>query len=137
MSSTAVTADHYIIYALRLRNYSDGDENTHKPVSRLSEQTGLPSRQTGLQADLPGLGFDLHPNPSPSPNKPVGAGASPFGKPKSELSLASSSTWRYCCLPASSPDLLRRKNFRRRLGPSESYIFDSLQIAEGIGGETV
>ncbi|KAJ7301027.1 hypothetical protein DFH08DRAFT_827939 [Mycena albidolilacea] len=38
--------------------------NTRKPVSRLSEQTGLPSRQTGL-------GFDLHPNPSPSPNKPV------------------------------------------------------------------
>jgi hypothetical protein len=62
--------------------------NTHKPVSRLSEQTGLPSRQTGLQADLPGLGFDLHPNPSPSLNKPVGAGASPFGKPKSELSAS-------------------------------------------------
>jgi hypothetical protein len=73
-----------------------------KPVPRLSEQTGLPSHQTGLQADLPGLqadlpglqadlpglGFDLHPNPSPSPNKPVGAGASPFGKPKSELSYA-------------------------------------------------
>ncbi|KAJ6549047.1 hypothetical protein DFH09DRAFT_1087117 [Mycena vulgaris] len=56
--------------------------NTCKPVSRLSEQTGLPSRQTGLQADLPGLGFDLHPNPSPSPNKPVGTGASPFCKPK-------------------------------------------------------
>ncbi|KAJ6560850.1 hypothetical protein DFH09DRAFT_1083318 [Mycena vulgaris] len=56
--------------------------NTRKPVSRLSEQTGLLSRQTGLQADLPGLGFDLHPNPSPSPNKPVGAGASPFCKPK-------------------------------------------------------
>ncbi|KAJ6605200.1 hypothetical protein DFH09DRAFT_1067476 [Mycena vulgaris] len=36
----------------------------------------------GLQADLPGLGFDLHPDPSPSPNKPVGAGASPSGKPK-------------------------------------------------------
>ncbi|KAJ6586297.1 hypothetical protein DFH09DRAFT_1075253 [Mycena vulgaris] len=63
-------------------------QNTHKPVSRLGEQTGLPSRQTGLQADLPGLGFDLHPNPSPSPNKPVGAGASPFGKPKSALSSA-------------------------------------------------
>jgi hypothetical protein len=46
----------------------------------------LPSQQTGLQADLPGLGFDLHTNPSPSPNKPVGAGASLFGKPKSELS---------------------------------------------------
>jgi hypothetical protein len=42
-----------------------------------------------LQADLPGLGFDLHPNPSPSPNKPVGAGASPFCKPKSELSILS------------------------------------------------
>ncbi|KAJ6467435.1 hypothetical protein C8R45DRAFT_938775 [Mycena sanguinolenta] len=60
--------------------------NTRKPVSRLSEQMGLPSRQTGLQADLPGLGFDLQPNPSPSPNKPVGAGASPFGKPKTSLS---------------------------------------------------
>ncbi|KAJ6511660.1 hypothetical protein DFH09DRAFT_1100410 [Mycena vulgaris] len=86
MSSTAVTVYHHIIYALRLRNYSDGDEKYTQPVSRLSEQTGLPSRQTGLQANLPGLGFDLHPNPSPSPNKPVGAGASPFGKPKSELS---------------------------------------------------
>ncbi|KAJ6491164.1 hypothetical protein C8R45DRAFT_928990 [Mycena sanguinolenta] len=62
------------------------DNNTRKPVSRLSEQTGLPSRQTGLQADLPGLGFDLQPNPSPSPKKPVGAGASPFGKPKTSLS---------------------------------------------------
>ncbi|KAJ6524590.1 hypothetical protein DFH09DRAFT_1096006 [Mycena vulgaris] len=31
-------------------------------------------RQTGLQSDLPGLGFDLHPNPSPGPNKPIGAG---------------------------------------------------------------
>jgi hypothetical protein len=59
----------------------------HKPVSQLSKQTGLSSHQTGLQANLPGLGFDLHPNPSPSPNKPVGAGASPFGKEKSELSL--------------------------------------------------
>jgi hypothetical protein len=39
-----------------------------------------------LQADLPGLGFDLHPNPSPSPNKPIGAGTSPFCKPKSEVS---------------------------------------------------
>ncbi|KAJ7321905.1 hypothetical protein DFH08DRAFT_818283 [Mycena albidolilacea] len=37
--------------------------------------------------DLPDLGFDLHPNPSPSPKKPVGAGASPFCKPKSELSF--------------------------------------------------
>ncbi|KAJ7323304.1 hypothetical protein DFH08DRAFT_817874 [Mycena albidolilacea] len=43
---------------------------------------GLPSRQTGLQANLLGLGFDLHPNPSPSPNKRVGAGASSFFKPK-------------------------------------------------------
>ncbi|KAJ6465397.1 hypothetical protein C8R45DRAFT_939597 [Mycena sanguinolenta] len=60
--------------------------NTRKPVSRLSEQMGLPSRQTDLQADLPGLGFDLRPNPSPSPKKPVGAGASPFGKPKTSLS---------------------------------------------------
>jgi hypothetical protein len=33
------------------------------------------------------LGFDLHPNPSPSPNKPIGTGASWFGKPKSALSL--------------------------------------------------
>jgi LSD1 subclass zinc finger protein len=40
---------------------------------------GLPSRSAGL-------GFDLHPNSSPSPNKPIGAGANPFGKPKSELS---------------------------------------------------
>ncbi|KAJ6462197.1 hypothetical protein C8R45DRAFT_941007 [Mycena sanguinolenta] len=64
--------------------------NTRKPVSRLSEQMGLPSRQTGLQADLPGLGFDLQPNPSPSPNKPVGAGASPFGKPKTSLSIRES-----------------------------------------------
>ncbi|KAJ6467305.1 hypothetical protein C8R45DRAFT_938661 [Mycena sanguinolenta] len=44
---------------------------------------GLPSRSAGL-------GFDLHSNPSPSPKKPVGAGASPFGKPKSELSKPSS-----------------------------------------------
>ncbi|KAF8209797.1 hypothetical protein K438DRAFT_1753431 [Mycena galopus ATCC 62051] len=28
-----------------------GTRDTRKPVSRLSEQTGLPSRQTGLQAD--------------------------------------------------------------------------------------
>ncbi|KAJ6464232.1 hypothetical protein DFH09DRAFT_1113128 [Mycena vulgaris] len=67
-----------------------GTRNMRKPVSRLSEQTGLASRQTGLQADLPGLGFDLHPNPSPSPNKPVGAGASPFGKPKNDLNRAGS-----------------------------------------------
>jgi hypothetical protein len=57
-----------------------------KPVSRLSEQTGLPSHQTGLQADLPGLGLALHQNPSPSPKKPVCAGASPFCKPKTSLS---------------------------------------------------
>ncbi|KAJ6462112.1 hypothetical protein C8R45DRAFT_940926 [Mycena sanguinolenta] len=75
-----MTAYHHIKISPR------GTRNTLKPVSRLSEQTGLPSHQTGLQADLPGLGFDLHPNPSPSPKKPVGAGASPFGKPKSELS---------------------------------------------------
>ncbi|KAJ7307633.1 hypothetical protein DFH08DRAFT_824163 [Mycena albidolilacea] len=55
-----------------------------KPVSRLSEQTGLASRQNGLQADLPGLGLDLNSNPSPSPNKPIGAGAS---LPLSGLSL--------------------------------------------------
>ncbi|KAJ7315365.1 hypothetical protein DFH08DRAFT_820622 [Mycena albidolilacea] len=64
-----------------------GARNTRKSVSRLSEQTGLPSRQTGLPSRSAGLGFDLHPNPSPSPNKPVGAGASPFGKPKSEVSF--------------------------------------------------
>jgi hypothetical protein len=63
-----------------------------KPISRLSKQTGLPSHQTGLQADLPGLGFDLHPNPSPSPNKPVGVGASPFCKPKTSLSSAGSAS---------------------------------------------
>jgi hypothetical protein len=65
-----------------------GTRTMRKPVSRLSEQTGLPSHQTGLQADLLGLDFDLHPNPSPSPNKPVGAGASPFCKPKTSLSSA-------------------------------------------------
>ncbi|KAJ7364743.1 hypothetical protein DFH08DRAFT_799057 [Mycena albidolilacea] len=43
-----------------------------KRANRLAKPT------TRLQADLPGLGFDLHPNPSPSPNKPVGAGASLF-----------------------------------------------------------
>ncbi|KAJ6563073.1 hypothetical protein DFH09DRAFT_1082563 [Mycena vulgaris] len=37
-----------------------GTRNMHKPVSRLPEQTGLPSRQAGLQADLPGLGLALH-----------------------------------------------------------------------------
>ncbi|KAJ7848553.1 hypothetical protein B0H13DRAFT_1906651 [Mycena leptocephala] len=63
-----------------------GMRNMRKPVSRLSEQTGLPSHQTGLQADLPGLGLALHQNPSPSPKKPVCAGASPFCKPKTSLS---------------------------------------------------
>ncbi|KAJ7889773.1 hypothetical protein B0H13DRAFT_1887882 [Mycena leptocephala] len=48
-----------------------GTGNMRKPVSRLSEQMGLPSHQTGLQADLPGLGLALHQNPSPSPKKPV------------------------------------------------------------------
>jgi hypothetical protein len=51
-----------------------------KPVSWLSEQTGLPSCQTGLPSRSAGLGFDLHPNSSPSPNKP-------FGKPKNEVSV--------------------------------------------------
>ncbi|KAJ6495051.1 hypothetical protein C8R45DRAFT_926989 [Mycena sanguinolenta] len=60
--------------------------NARKPVSRLSEKTGLPGHQTGLQADLPGLGFDLQPNPNPSLKKPVGAGASPFCKAKTSLS---------------------------------------------------
>ncbi|KAJ7747145.1 hypothetical protein DFH07DRAFT_776099 [Mycena maculata] len=44
------------------------------------------NHQTGLQADMPGLGFDRHPNPSPSPKKPVCAGASPLAKPKMSLS---------------------------------------------------
>ncbi|KAJ7914018.1 hypothetical protein B0H13DRAFT_2464188 [Mycena leptocephala] len=36
---------------------------------------------------MPGLGLACHPNTSPSPNKPFGAGASRFGKPKMLLSL--------------------------------------------------
>jgi hypothetical protein len=61
----------------------------------LSEKTGLPSHQTDLKADLPGLGFDLHPNPSPSLNKPVGAGASPFCKLKTSLSFIHAALPRY------------------------------------------
>ncbi|KAJ6473741.1 hypothetical protein C8R45DRAFT_935857 [Mycena sanguinolenta] len=83
-------AKHHISYQNRGKNDEPRSalvaSNTRKPVSRLSEQMGLPSRQTSLQADLPGLGFDLQPNPSPGPKKPVGAGASPFGKPKMSLS---------------------------------------------------
>ncbi|KAJ7306653.1 hypothetical protein DFH08DRAFT_824610 [Mycena albidolilacea] len=49
---------------------------------------GLAKPTNGLASRSAGLGFDLQLNPSPSPNKPIGAGASPFGKPKSELSAS-------------------------------------------------
>ncbi|KAJ7064515.1 hypothetical protein C8F01DRAFT_1080823 [Mycena amicta] len=38
------------------------------------------------QAGLSGLGFDAHPKSKPKPEKPIRAGTSQFGKPKSELS---------------------------------------------------
>ncbi|KAJ7302009.1 hypothetical protein DFH08DRAFT_827007 [Mycena albidolilacea] len=46
---------------------------------------GLAKLTNGLASRSAGLGFDLQPNPSPSPNKPIGAGTSPFGKPKNQL----------------------------------------------------
>ncbi|KAJ7889425.1 hypothetical protein B0H13DRAFT_2532337 [Mycena leptocephala] len=49
-----------------------------------------PSPRGHYHAVQSAMGFDLHLNSSPSPKKPVGAGASPFGKPKSELSTLTS-----------------------------------------------
>ncbi|KAJ7728152.1 hypothetical protein DFH07DRAFT_782287 [Mycena maculata] len=82
-----------------------GTRDMRKPVSRLSEQTGLPSHQTGLQADMPGLGFDRHSNPSPSPKKPVCAGASPLAKPKTSLSFHPTS------IPVNVPKCAAEKDF--------------------------
>ncbi|KAJ6455052.1 hypothetical protein C8R45DRAFT_944351 [Mycena sanguinolenta] len=98
-----------------------GTRNTHKPISRLSEQTGLPSHQTGLQADLPGLGFDLHSNPSPSPKKPVGAGASPFCKPKTSLSTFLDASFVTLAQP-------RQPNCTRRQSPAIKNSIKSASI---------
>ncbi|KAJ7850348.1 hypothetical protein B0H13DRAFT_1905754 [Mycena leptocephala] len=67
------------IYDKVFAHYLRNARNIRKPVGFLvgvKERTGLPSHQTGLQADMPDLGLALHPNPSPSP----------FCKPKTSLS---------------------------------------------------
>ncbi|KAJ6560885.1 hypothetical protein DFH09DRAFT_1083351 [Mycena vulgaris] len=57
--------------------------NTRKPVSRLSEQTGLPSRQTGLQADLPGLGALIYTQiQAQARTSPLAQAQARFAKPK-------------------------------------------------------
>jgi hypothetical protein len=48
------------VESLRLIIQSVGGEEYAQAVSRLSEQTGLPSHQPGLQADMPGLSLALH-----------------------------------------------------------------------------
>ncbi|KAJ7359941.1 hypothetical protein DFH08DRAFT_801699 [Mycena albidolilacea] len=62
----------------RLRHWSKGDENNVQARFSAKRANGLAKPTNGLASRSAGLGFDLHPNTSPSPKKPVGAGTSPF-----------------------------------------------------------